>query len=267
MTDFRLDGKVVAVSGACGILGRAFSRALLDAGALVACLDLAEKDLDELRNGLEADSAQFAGYVCDIADPKAVQYTIDEVVSRFGRIDGLLNNAATKTDDIQAFLKPAEDYQPETWREVAGVNLDGQFYLAQAAGRCMLRQGSGAIIFLSSIYGVVGPSQSLYEGSEYNGQPISTPPAYSATKAGVIGLTRHLATSWGGRGVRVNCIVPGGVESGQNETFRARYASRVPLGRMAAPGDMAGPAIFLLSGAASYVNGAVLVVDGGFTAW
>jgi NAD(P)-dependent dehydrogenase (short-subunit alcohol dehydrogenase family) len=129
------------------------------------------------------------------------------------------------------------------------------------------RGGGGSIIQTASIYGIVAPDQRIYEGSEYHGRPINTPAVYSASKAGVIGLTRHLATYWAERGVRVNTLTPGGVSSGQNSEFSRRYAARVPLGRMAEADDMVGAAVFLASDASLYVTGQNIVVDGGLSAW
>jgi NAD(P)-dependent dehydrogenase (short-subunit alcohol dehydrogenase family) len=147
------------------------------------------------------------------------------------------------------------------------VNLDGYFFMAQAIGPRMANRGRGVIVQTCSIYGLVGPDQRIYEGSEYLGMPINSPAIYSASKAGVVGLSQYLATYWGAKGVRVNTLTPGGVESGQNEEFSRRYSARVPLGRMANPDDMAFALLYLVSDEASYVTGHNLVVDGGLTAW
>jgi NAD(P)-dependent dehydrogenase (short-subunit alcohol dehydrogenase family) len=148
------------------------------------------------------------------------------------------------------------------------VNIDGMFLMAQAVGRQMLAQGrGGSVIQTSSIYGLVGPDERIYEGSNYLGGPINTPAVYSASKAAVIGLTRWLATRWAKAGIRVNCLVPGGVSSGQNSVFSELYSSRVPLGRMAEAGEIVPALIYLASDASSYVTGQVLAVDGGWTAW
>lgn len=119
----------------------------------------------------------------------------------------------------------------------------------------------------ASIYGVTAPDQRIYEGSEYNGKPINTPAVYSASKAGLIGLTQYLATYWGEKGVRVNTLTPGGVASGQNEIFNSRYSARVPMGRMAAIQDLVGALIFLASDASAYVTGQNIIIDGGLSAW
>ncbi|MDB5912321.1 MAG: short-chain dehydrogenase/reductase, partial [Ramlibacter sp.] len=153
------------------------------------------------------------------------------------------------------------------WNEVMAVNLTGAMLCAQAFGAPMAQRGSGAIVNTLSIYGIVAPDQRIYEGSEYLGRPINTPAIYSASKAGLWGLTQYLASYWGGKGVRVNAITPGGVFSGQNETFVRNYSQRVPLGRMASSDDIVNGMLFLASDASSYLNGHNLVVDGGWTVW
>jgi NAD(P)-dependent dehydrogenase (short-subunit alcohol dehydrogenase family) len=131
----------------------------------------------------------------------------------------------------------------------------------------MAAQGRGSIIQTASIYGILAPDKRIYEGSEYNGRAINTPPVYSASKAGVVGLTRYLAAHWAEMGVRVNTLTPGGVETGQNDEFRRRYSARVPLGRMAQPNEMVGAVIFLASDASSYITGQNIIVDGGLSVW
>jgi NAD(P)-dependent dehydrogenase (short-subunit alcohol dehydrogenase family) len=179
----------------------------------------------------------------------------------------VINNAASKSDNVTDFFTSDEDFAAETWRAVLATNLDGAFFMSQAAGREMLRQGHGNIVNIASIYGIVGPDQRLYDGSEYLGHQISTPAAYSASKAGLLGLTRHLATVWGPRGVRVNAVTPGGIESSQNSRFQKNYGSKVPLGRMATSTDIASSIMFLLSDESRYINGHNLIVDGGFSVW
>jgi len=192
---------------------------------------------------------------------------VERVEKDLGPIDVLHNNAASKTGRPEDFFAPLEDYSLQTWREVMAVNIDAMFLVAQAVGSRMAERGCGSIIQTASIYGLLAPDQRIYEGSVYEGRAINTPPVYSASKAAVIGLTRHLATFWATRGVRVNTLTPGGVESGQNPTFQTRYADRVPLGRMAKAEEMVAALVFLASDGSSYVTGQNIVVDGGLSAW
>ena len=175
--------------------------------------------------------------------------------------------ALARNADMDAFLAPVERYDLETWHEIMAVNLDGMFSVAQVFGGGMAERGAGSIVQTASIYGLLAPDQRIYEGSNYLGREINTPAAYTASKAGVIGLTKHLATYWGAKGVRVNALVPGGVDSGQNDTFKQRYGARIPLGRMARADEMVGAVLYLASDASSYVTGQILAVDGGLSAW
>lgn len=260
-----LTGQVALVTGGAGVLGRHFCAALAGAGARVAVVDLFETAAVEAAAGIGPDAAGFA---CDVSDPDSVKACVAAVMARFGCIDVLVNNAATKTADVRAFFEPFETYSLDTWREVMGVNIDGMFLMAQAVGREMLASGRGGrVIQTASIYGLVGADARIYEGSDYLGGPINTPAVYSASKAAVVGLTRWLATHWGDKGIRVNCLVPGGVSSGQNSVFSERYSERVPMGRMGLAEEMTAPLLFLAGDASSYVTGQVLAVDGGWTAW
>jgi NAD(P)-dependent dehydrogenase (short-subunit alcohol dehydrogenase family) len=261
----RFDGEVALVTGGAGILGRQFCAGLAAAGAKVAVVDLSGEQAQAVAREIGDAAAPFQ---CDVADPASVAACVEAVASRFGSIDVLLNNAATKSRDLRAFFAPFEDYTLDTWREVMSVNIDGMFLMAQAAGKVMLGSGRGGrIVQTASIYGLVGPDARIYEGSDYLGGPINTPAVYSASKAAVVGLTRWLATHWADKGIRVNCLVPGGVSSGQNNAFSELYASRVPMGRMAQAEEMVAPMLFLASRASSYVTGQVLAADGGWTAW
>lgn len=265
LSKFRLDGKVAVVTGGAGILGRRFCVGLVQAGASVAVLDV---DADAAQGVAAPLGPQAAAFGCDVSDPASVQACVSAVLERFGVIDVLHNNAATKTADVRAFFAPFEDYSIETWRDVMSVNIDGMFLMAQAVGRHMVAHGQGgSIVQTASIYGLVGPDSRIYEGSDYLGGPINTPAVYAASKAAVVGLTRWLATHWAKAGIRVNCLVPGGVSSGQNNAFSKAYSERVPMGRMANDDEMVPALLYLASDASSYVTGQVLAVDGGWTAW
>lgn len=262
---FTLKGKTALVTGGAGILGREFAAGLASVGAQVAVVDV---DLGQAQAVAEKIGSQAQGFHCDVADPQSVRACVAAVKKQFGTIDVLHNNAATKTTKPRDFFTPFEDYSLELWREVMSVNIDGMFLMAQAVGKEMLAQGrGGSIIQTASIYGVLAPDPRIYEGSNYLGGPINTPAVYAASKAAVVGLTKWLATHWAAQGIRVNCLVPGGVTSGQNSEFSTRYSSRVPLGRMAQASEMVPALLYLASDASSYVTGQVMMIDGGLSAW
>jgi len=262
---FRLEGKVAVVTGGAGILGRGFVKGLAEAGAKVAIVDMHADAVDALAKEV---GPQATGFVCDVANPDSVEQCVADILARFGAIDILHNNAATKTADTRKFFTPFEDYPLDVWREVMSVNIDGMFLMAKAVGRDMVRRGKGgSVIQTASIYGLVGPDPRIYEGSDYLGGAINTPAVYATSKAAVVGLTKWLATHWGPAGIRVNCLVPGGVSSGQNSVFADKYAAKVPLGRMAYADEMVPALLYLACDASSYVTGHVLVIDGGWTSW
>jgi NAD(P)-dependent dehydrogenase (short-subunit alcohol dehydrogenase family) len=264
---FDLSGRTAVVTGGGGLLGRVFARALVEHGAAVAVLDVDGEAAAGTVEQLQAMGADALAVPCDVADPAAVDAAVVAVTAWCGAPHVLINNAATKTDDVHAFFSDSASTDLEGWRKVMAVNLDGMFLVARAFGASMIAEGRGSIVQIASIYGVVAPDLRIYEGLEFLGAPMTSPVTYSTSKAGVVGLTRHLAVEWASAGVRVNALVPGGVRSGQDERFIARYSDRVPLGRMAEPEEMAGAVVFLASDAASYVTGQAIAVDGGLTAW
>ena len=265
---FDLTGRTAVVTGGCGILGRRFAEGLAEFGANVAILDLDSQAVESAASEISAHHAvRSKGYACDITQPEAVRLAADAIEADLGPVSILLNNAASKTRDVDAFFAPVATFSLETWREIMAVNLDGMFNVAQVFGTLMAGRGYGSIVQTASIYGLMAPDQRIYEGSEYLGRAINTPAVYTASKAGVIGLTKHLAAYWAPQGVRVNTLTPGGVESGQNDIFKQRYGARVPLGRMARADEMVGAILFLVSDAASYVTGQNIAVDGGLSAW
>lgn len=266
---FDLTGKAALVTGSAGVLGRHFCEGLAAAGASVAVVDLDAATVSSFAKDLSARyGSKCIGIRCDVTDPKSVEGMVDEVLVTFGRLDVVHSNAATKTGDLAAFFAPLESYSLDTWREVMAVNIDGMFLVARAAGCAMEKTGRpGSIIMTSSIYGLVAPDPRIYAGSYYLDREINTPAVYAASKAAVIGLARYFAAHWGPKNIRVNVLTPGGVDSGQNDTFRDKYAARVPMARMAQPEDMVGALLYLASDASSYVTGQNIIVDGGLTAW
>lgn len=266
----KLLGKSALVTGGAGILGAEFCKILAENGANVAVLDLDAANANKLSKKLKSQfpDSIFQGIGCDLKDEHEVESAVAKVVERLGRIDILVNNAATKTDDLVSFFESFENYSLDTWKEVMSVNVDAMFLTAKAVGKIMVGDKmGGSIVQIASIYGLVGTDASIYEGSKYLGCQINTPAVYSTSKAAVLGLTKYLSTYWGNSGIRVNSISPGGVFSGQNDEFVSRYSSKVPMARMGDKKEMAAALLFLASEDSSYVTGQNLVVDGGFTAW
>ncbi|MFJ8102436.1 SDR family oxidoreductase [Lysinibacillus sp. NPDC096212] len=266
---FSIKGKTAIVTGGGGILGRNFCCGLAEAGARVAVVDInlvgAQQVVDEIQSQIQGEAKAF---YCDLTSEQSVKEMVEAVVEDFGMIDILHNNAAGKSSDLNAFFAPFEEYDLDQWKEIMSTNLDSMFLVAKYVGQVMKEQGTGgSIIQTSSIYGVMAPDNRIYEGSFYLDRQINTPAIYSASKAGVVGLTRYLATYWAKDGIRVNTITPGGVESGQNDTFKQNYGNRIPLGRMARAEEMVGALIYLASDASSYVTGQNILIDGGLSAW
>lgn len=266
---FGLVGKTAVVTGGAGILGRHFCAGLAESGVKVAVVDLQEDKALELAQALsERYKVHVIGIGCDVSEPASVKAMVSRVVSEFVEINILHNNAAGKSDDLDAFFAPFEEYSLDQWRKIMAVNLDGMFLVAQAVGKQMVAQGKGgSIIQTASIYGVMAPDHRIYEGSFYLGRQINTPAVYTASKAAVIGFTKHLATYWAEKRIRVNTLTPGGTESGQNDEFNRRYSARIPMNRMATAQEMVGALLYLASDASSYVTGQNIIVDGGLNAW
>lgn len=267
---FSLEGRVAVVTGAAGLLGRQHCHALARAGATVFATDLDAEGCRRLADALsETHGRDARGCAADITDPASVARLRDAVLDRCDGVDVLVNNAALNEkveDPGTGSPLRFEDYPLDMWEAAVRVNLTGTFLCCQAFGAFMAENGRGSIVNIASTYGVVAPDQSLYRRPDGT-QAFFKSAAYPTTKGAVIALTRYLAAYWGHRGVRVNALSPGGVEDGQDRGFVERYAERTPLGRMAAPTDYEGAVVFLASDASSYVTGANLMVDGGWTAW
>ena len=264
---FSLQGKVVVVTGGTGILGSLYCKRLAEAGAEVIVADLDQGKCEELAREINSHpEGRARGMAVDLADEQSVKHWAKEIFDSYGKIDVLVNNAAVKSPN---FFAPLGEFPLSDWNKVMAVNVTGMFLAIRELGPGMAARGKGSIINISSIYGVVGPDQRIYEGSWYGdmGGAINTPLIYSATKGAVLAMTRYVATYWGHKGVRTNTLTPGGVSSGQNSTFSEKYSARVPMGRMAEAEEMVGALIFLASDASSYVNGQNIIVDGGLTAW
>lgn len=255
-----ITGKRILLVGATGVLGRGYARAFVEEGASVAIADRAQSDVLAYASELGCFGVEM-----DVASEDSVAAGVKAAHAALGGFDGVVNNAAATGEGLMAAgeaFAPFEDYPLAVWQKTLDVNLTGTFLVAREAGKRMKQDGGGSLVNVASIYGLVGPDHRIYEG-----QPFKSFPGYSASKAGVLGLTRWLATWWGQDGIRVNCVTPGGVFNGHNEAFVQAYANRTPMGRMAERDEMIGMMIYLLSDASSYCTGQNFAVDGGFTAW
>lgn len=275
---FDLTGRGALVTGGAGLLGTQFCRTLASAGAHVVVADVEEHSAADLAEALNAelpvtghssDSPRAIAVHTDVTSEGSVSRMVEATLEAFGRLDILVNSAALdpKFDPQHTgtHTNAFEDYPLQAWNQALQVNLTGMFLCCRAAATPMLSQGKGVIVNVSSIYGVVGPDQRIYQRE--GEQPQYKPVYYSVTKAGVLGLTRYLATYYAGRNLRVNALTPGGVYNKNDEGFVQAYSARAVLGRMAEKDEMNGALLFLASDASAYMTGANLIVDGGWTAW
>jgi NAD(P)-dependent dehydrogenase (short-subunit alcohol dehydrogenase family) len=264
---FSLTNKVAVVTGAMGLIGKQHCIALAEAGANVIACDLKKEKCVELASGLATGSY---GCFMDVTDVHSIREVKEFTLDTYGHIDILVNNAGIndmfENQAVAAELSKFENYPPELWSKSFDVNVKGMFLCSQIFGSVMVQNGRGSIINIASTYGVVAPDQSLYQKPD-GSQSFYKSPVYSSTKGAVLSFTRYLATYWGKSGVRVNSLSPGGVENSQEEYFIENYSKRTPLGRMAKATDYKGAIIFLASDASSYMTGANLIVDGGWTSW
>ena len=265
---FSLDGQVAVVTGACGRLGPIWIEALVVAGARVAALELPGAAASSAyRSVEECAGPKLQRFDCDITNRSSIESALAAVTGRMGTPTVLVNNAGVdQPPDSGGNRSRIEDLPIEQFRRMLDVNLTGTFQVTQVFGSAMAARGAGSIINIGSLYASVSPDQRFYDHLPGD-LPFLKSPAYGASKAAVVNLTKYFSTMWGLRGVRVNTLSPGGVVGGQDEQFKKKYGARVPLGRMAQPEDLKGPLIFLASPASSYVTGHELRVDGGFTAW
>jgi NAD(P)-dependent dehydrogenase (short-subunit alcohol dehydrogenase family) len=251
-----LTGRVAVVTGASGNLGSVWASALADAGMEVVGVDVA----------LPSDGARVSTMRASVTDRGALEDVLARITREVGTPSALVNAAgldAPPGDELATHRE--EDYPLEAFRQTTDVNLAGTYNAIQVFGAPMRDARRGAIVNIGSLYASIAPRPSLYDHLSVD-PPFLKPPAYGASKAGVISLTRYFARLWGPFGVRVNALSPGGVEAGQDPEFQRKYTEQVPLGRMARPSDLVGPLLFLLSDSAEYVTGQELRVDGGFTA-
>jgi NAD(P)-dependent dehydrogenase (short-subunit alcohol dehydrogenase family) len=266
---FNMQNRTAFVTGGVGLLGSGFSRTLAQAGAAVAVADLDLMRARDLADEITADGGRALALQIDVTDAGSTRSAMAAAREAFGSLDVLVCSAAIdpKFDPHlgQNNQHRFEDFPLQLWQQAVDVNLTGAFLSAQAAAPHMLAGGQGVIVLIGSIYGLGGPDQRLYDSPD--GPRQFKPPYYSATKAGLLGLTRYLAAYYAGKNIRVNALSPGGVFNDHDDDFNQAYSQRAMLGRMADKEELNAAMLFLSSDASSYMTGANLVVDGGWTAW
>lgn len=255
LDSFRLDDHVVVVTGGAGIYGAGFSSALASAGAIVVITSRSADTAENAAAEIVTTGGRAIGLPLDQTDPESVAAFGTAVRDRLGRVDVLVNNAVHRAGG------GLFDTTVKDWDATSAVNSRGLFLVTRTIGALMVEQRTGSIINIGSIYGMVSPDFTLYEGT-----PVSPVAFYSYDKGGMIGFTRYLAGELGPYGIRANCLCPGGYNpTGDASPFDTAYAERTPLQRMATGHDASGALVFLASAASAYVTGAVIPVDGGWT--
>ena len=258
--DTGIKGKRVLLMGACGVLGRSHTKLLVEHGAKLIIAERPGSTV--LKDAAELDIPAFE---IDAGNEQSIILGTKEAESCYNGLDGAVYNAAITGEALAAggnTFPDFENYPLDLWQKAIDINLTGAFLFARETGKIFKAAGGGSLINIASIYGVVGPDHRLYED-----QPFKSFPAYSASKAGIIGLSRWLATWWSKDNIRVNCVTPGGVYNNHNAKFVDAYSNRTPMGRMADRDEITGAIIYLLSDSSKYCTGHNLIVDGGLTAW
>jgi NAD(P)-dependent dehydrogenase (short-subunit alcohol dehydrogenase family) len=270
---FRLDNKIIVITGATGLLGRKHAEAISCYGGTPILLDLSQQVVDDFANELnERYNVNAVGFAIDITDESSIEHNVKQLIKDFGKIDGLVNNAANNPKvegSKKVNFSRLENFSLNIWNDDIAVGLTGAFLCAKHYGYQIAQNpNGGSIVNISSDLGLIAPDQRLYakDGIDDDKQNVK-PVTYSVVKAGMIGLTRYLATYWADRDVRCNAMCPGGVENGQPEEFLKEVNAKIPMGRMAGADEYQGALLWMLSDASSYLNGAIVPVDGGRTAW
>ncbi len=270
---FDINDKVTVITGSSGLLGSAVSESIASRGGNLVLLDINSKALSKQKKTLEEKySSEILALKVDITSEAQVSNACESALKKFKKIDGLINNAANnpsfKSTNKKNFSR-LENFPIDQWNKDISISLTGAFLCSKYFGTAISKTStSGSIINISSDLGLIAPDQNLYiskgkDPLQQNVKPIT----YSVTKTGIIGLTRYLSTYWNNGNIRSNALCPGGIEDGQPKDFIKKINRKIPLGRMAKTSDYTGIIIFLLSDSSSYMNGAVIPIDGGRTAW
>ena len=271
---FTLEKKVIVVTGAAGLLGYEYCKAIIHAKGLPILLDIDESLIQNKVQDLKQEypNCNCDGYVVDITNENLVQKNCAEIISKYGKIDGLINNAANNPkieDNDEINFSRLENFNVNVWQNDLNIGLLGSFLCIKYYGfEISKNPQGGSIINISSDLGVIAPNQNLYkkEGVSEGLQSVK-PVTYSVIKHGINGLTKYVSTYWADKNVRCNSICPGGVFNNQPEDFLNKVSKLIPLGRMAEKEEINGIIIYLLSDASSYVNGSIINIDGGRASW
>jgi NAD(P)-dependent dehydrogenase (short-subunit alcohol dehydrogenase family) len=270
---FSLKNKVVVITGALGLLGKRHAEVIASYGGNPILLDLKKSDVELMANELnEKYSVDASGFEVDITNESEVKDNAIQLFKKYGKIDGLINNAANNPKVEGGGTNPfsrLEVFSIDSWNKDLAVGLTGAFLCSKHYGYLISQNSEGgSIINISSDLGLIAPDQRLYSisGIDDASQPVK-PVTYSVVKTGLIGLTRYIATYWSHQNVRCNAICPGGVENGQDEDFLKNVSSRIPLNRLAKDDEYQTTLLWMLSDGSKYLNGAIVAVDGGRTAW
>ena len=271
---FSLKDKVIIVTGAAGLLGYEYCKAIIQAKGIPVLIDIDEISIKNKINELNKvfPNSECKGFVVDITNEELIEKNCSDILNLYGKIDGLINNAANnpkiEDNDLINFSR-LENFNVDIWKNDLNIGLLGSFLCVKYYGFAISKNPQGgSIINVSSDLGVIAPNQNLYkkEGVSEDLQSVK-PVTYSVIKHGINGLTKYVSTYWADKNVRCNSICPGGVFNNQPEDFLNKVSKLIPLERMAEKEEMNGMIVYLLSNASSYVNGSIINIDGGRTAW
>ena len=270
---FSLENKVIVITGGQGLLGQKHAEAIAAYGGNPVLLDLSKEAVELIAYELNQKySVNASGFMVDITNESQIKKNSTLLIQKYGRIDGLINNAANNPrveKGVEKDFSRLEVFSLETWNKDLSVGLTGAFLCSKYYGYNIAQNiDGGSIINISSDLGLIAPDQRLYSKAGINeaDQPVK-PVTYSVVKTGLIGLTRYISTYWADKNVRCNAMCPGGVKNGQDENFLKEVSSRIPMNRLAEVDEYQGTIVWMLSDASSYLNGAIIPVDGGRTAW
>lgn len=270
---FSLKEKVVVITGGCGLLGLKFSEAIIEAGGIPLMLDINQKSIEKSLKHLNEryPGAIMEGFAVDITQEESIKVVRDTILTRFNKINALINNAANnpkmENNGLTNWTR-FEKLPEKMWHADIAVGLTGAFYCSRIFGACMAVSGGGVIVNIASDLGLIAPDQRIYrkEGLTEEMQPVK-PVTYSVVKHALIGLTKYIATYWADKKVRCNALCPGGAYNGQPDDFVTKLTNLIPLGRMAQPDEYKAAIVFLCSEASSYMTGNTLTIEGGRAIW